>query len=102
MRTPFLIAVPAFVLGCLVTAGLTTVAHAQADLPRPKRLADAMRWEYKVVSSEADLNNFAAGGWEYVGQSSGASISAAGTINFTTYTMRLRVPMFPAPGHRID
>ena len=95
-----LLAIPSLALGGLLTASLTTPARAQGAVtsvakrrPAADTSADAVlprrvSYVYKVVFSEADLNAFAAKGYEYVGQSSGAAMSTTGSMSFTTYTMR--------------
>lgn len=98
MRTPLLVAVPAFILGSLVTVTLTTTARAQVA---PRQTAGALpttHWHYRVVGSEAELNRYGTMGWEYCGQSSAASATPTGTSAFTVYTMRRLDNPFAAPG----
>ncbi|GEM_PF-5403773 len=66
-----LIAAPAFVLGCLLTASLTTVARAKDPAP-------AKAYDYVVVYSPEDLVKYGRKGYAIVSVSpahySGASV----------------------------
>ena len=54
---PLLVAVPAFLLGCLLTATLTTTAQAQTK-------SRGSRPMYHTATTESDLNRYAADGYE--------------------------------------
>ena len=56
---PLAVALPAFLLGCLATASLTSVAHAQ-DKPDTLGRAEV----YHIVTDEATMNRYAKEGYE--------------------------------------
>ncbi len=85
---PLLIALPSLALGALLVATLTTTARGQVALPNDVRSVPPQfsRWEYKIVSSENDLNRLGAEGWEYAGES--AAMSEGGSAHYITMKRR--------------
>lgn len=92
---PLLVALPAFVLGSLVTAALTSTARGQNTIP--PQPVPRLHWTFKVVDSERELNRWGEMGYEYCGQSSAASAAPNTESSLTTYTMRKAEAAFPRP-----